>query len=59
MSPEKLFGMSAEERNQKFVEAYNIYKTEIDDMTKRAKTAIEASGKFKGEKGLKLKQMGQ
>ena len=51
MSPEKLFGMSAEERNQKFVEIYNIYKGEIDDMTKRAKTAIEASGKFKGEKG--------
>ena len=40
--------MSAEERNEKFVEIYNIYKGEIDDMTKKAKTAIEASGKFKG-----------
>ena len=40
--------MSAEERNNKFVEVYNIYKNDIDEMSKKAKTALEGSQKFKG-----------
>lgn len=32
LTPEKLFGMSAEERNQKFIYIFNKYKAEVDEM---------------------------
>ena len=32
MTPEKLFGMSAEERNKQFIEIFNKYKGEVDEL---------------------------